>query len=149
MHPVPVHAEGAEEHAAVVAAQVVVEEIETLGLQFEEHGVDELHDVIALQSWQQAPESPHEQHAAEFARMSRHIDIARIILPEVAVGDDTDLVAQCAQRLCEGGMHVAVFAYEQDFHCLWNEEVNLTTRMRTEMPGEVLERRRNQLYFVV
>ena len=116
MNPVPVHTEGTQEHLPVVAAQIVVEEIEALGLQLEEHGVDELYDVVAPQSWQQTIETCHEPDAAPLARSAGDIDIARVILPEVTVGNDADLVAQRAQRLSEGGVDVAVFAYKQYSH---------------------------------
>ena len=128
-----------------MAAQIVVEEIEALGLQLEEHGVDELYDVVALQSRQQATEAHHELEATPLARSTGHIDIARIILPEVTVGNDADLVAQRAQSLSEGGVDVAIFAYKQYSHLfsLW------TTRMSREMPSEELVMRRNQVYLVV
>ena len=128
-----------------MTAQIVVEEVEALGLQLEEHRVDELYDVIASQSGQQSVEACHEPDASPLARTAGHIDIARIVLPEVTVGNDADLVAQRAQRLSEGGVDVAVFAYKQYSHLfsLW------TTRMSREMPSEELVMRRNQVYLVV
>ena len=50
--PVVVHAEGAEYHAAIVAAQVAVEGEEPLGAQLEEDGVDELYDIVAAEARQ-------------------------------------------------------------------------------------------------
>ena len=47
MNPVPIHAEGPKEHPFIVLAEVAVEPEEPFGLQFEEHGVDELYDVVA------------------------------------------------------------------------------------------------------
>ena len=47
MNPVPIHAEGPKKHPFVVLAEVTVEPEEPFGLQFEEHGVDELYDIVA------------------------------------------------------------------------------------------------------
>ena len=145
MHPVPVHAEGTQEHPLVVTAQVVVEEVEALGLQLEKHRIDELYDIVASQTGQQTIEACHEPNASPLAWTAGHIDIARIVLPEVAVGNDADLVAQRAQRLSEGGVDVAVFAYKQYSHLFsfW------TTCMSRVMPREELVMRRNQVYLVV
>ena len=50
MHPIVIHAVATQEYFAVVAAQVVVDGIEPLGLQFEETGVDELYHIISAQT---------------------------------------------------------------------------------------------------
>ena len=46
VHPVVVHAKSTKEHLAVVATEITVDGQNALSLEFEEHGVDELHNVV-------------------------------------------------------------------------------------------------------
>ena len=64
------------------------------GLELEEHRIDELHDVIASHQWEQRVEPEHEPDAPDFPRMTGDVDVAGIVLPEIAVGDHGHPVSQ-------------------------------------------------------
>ena len=110
VNPIPVHAEGTQEYLAVMTAQVTIEPEQALGLEFEEHGVDELDDIVTTKAGQQAIKAEQESDAAYGAWRAGDIDIAGIVLPEVAIGYNGNLVAQCAQTLSQRGMHVTIFS---------------------------------------
>ena len=130
-----------------MTAQIAVEEEQAFGLQLEEHGVDELHDIVAPQAWQQAVESGCEHDASQLARATAHVDIAGIVFPEVAVGDDGHLVAQLAQAFGQRGVDIAIFAYQEYFHRSFF--MRGMRRMRRLRPLGLPESRRNQVYFLV
>ena len=109
-HDALIHAEGAEHDTAVVATQVTVDGHDALGLQLEEHGVDELHHVVAPPPWQQRGHLGHERQSAELARAAGQVLVARIVFPEVAVAGHGHVVAQVAQALGQRVVNVAVFA---------------------------------------
>ena len=94
MYPVVVHAHGAEHHLSVVAAQVAIDGKEPFGTQLEEHWVDELHDVEPSEPGQQVQDSHHESNAAQSALRSADVDVAGVVLPEVAVRHHRHLVPQ-------------------------------------------------------
>ena len=48
-YPVVVHAKGTQHHLAIVVAQILVDGTYAFSLEFQEHGVDELHNVISLE----------------------------------------------------------------------------------------------------
>ena len=111
MHPVPVHAEGTEHDVAVVAPEVTVDGQQPFGTQFEEHGVDKLHHVVAAQPGQQQSNAQGQPHSVEgAAAVAADVDVARIVLPEVAVADDGHLVSKLAQSLGQRPVYVAVLA---------------------------------------
>ena len=93
-----------------MSAQVAVDGKDALGLDLEEHGVDELDDIVAAQAGQEAVEARHIANAAPFAGRAHEVDVARVVFPEVAIGEHGDLVSQLAEPFGERPMHVAVFA---------------------------------------
>ena len=109
-NPVIVHPECAEHDSPIVSAQKVVERTDSLGLQFDEHRIDELHDVVIFELRQQSDEPQQQPDAADFRRFSRKVDVTRIILPKIAVGSHCHLVSERPQPFRERPMHVAVFA---------------------------------------
>ena len=110
VYPVPVHAEGTHHHCLVVPPEVAVNREQPLGLEFEEHGVDDLNHVIASQSRQQTVDLGHQLDAAPLARLPCQVDVARVVFPEVAVRCHRHLVAQLTQAFGECPMYVAVFS---------------------------------------
>ena len=115
---VVVVAEGAKEHAPVVAPQPVVEAEAALGLQLDiVDGVDELDNVVpppvahlALQA-DEVGERIGQPGAA-----ARQTDVGGVALPFVAVGHQADLVPEVAQRCSKRGVQIAIFAEEQYLH---------------------------------
>ena len=48
--------------------------------------------------------------------MAADIDVARVVLPVVSIGDKHHLMPLALQCLREGAMEVAIFTNEKDFH---------------------------------
>ena len=117
LDPGAVDAEGAEEEAAVLAAQALVVGEDAMGAQVEKDGVDELDNVVALQRTHRVLDVEEIFGGVEpTCGLALEVDVARVALPAVAVGNDSDLVAQCAESLGEGPVDIAVFAYEKYLH---------------------------------
>ena len=108
--PVVVHAHGAEHHLTVVAAQVFEDGEDALGLHLEEHGVDELHHVVATPARQARQHLGRQTQSTQRTFVAREVDVARIVFPEVAIGGHRDVVSQRAQSFGQCGVDVAVFA---------------------------------------
>ena len=54
MYPIIIHAVSPEEYFAVVASQEAVDRKQAFGTQVEADGIDELHHIIACESWKDA-----------------------------------------------------------------------------------------------
>ena len=52
MHPIIIHTEGAEHNLLIVLPKILVYRKDSLRFQLEEHGVDELNDVVAFEPGQ-------------------------------------------------------------------------------------------------
>ena len=115
-HPVVIHAEGTHHHALVVASQIVVDGFYPSCLQFHEHRIDNLHDVVAPQTGHDAEQTGDVGESAKACRLACEVDVARIVFPEIAVGHDCHFMTEGSQSLGKGPVHVAVFAEEQYFH---------------------------------
>ena len=100
----------------VMAPQIAIDGLDALGLELKEHGVDKLHHIIAPQPWQQGAESHKVTEASPPARTTHEGEVAGIVFPEVAVGQDGDLMAQLAQAASQGPVYIAVFADEEYAH---------------------------------
>ena len=114
--PIVIHAKGTEDYPTVMAAQIAIDGLDALGLELKEHGVDKLHHIIAPQSWQQGAESYKVTESSPLARTTHEGEVAGIVFPEVAVGQDGDLMAQLAQAASQGPVYIAVFADEKYAH---------------------------------
>ena len=151
VHPIPVHTERPEHHLAVVAPQIAVERQEPFGLQFHKHGVYELYNIVATQLGQQSEQLEREHCAAQLARTAHERVVARIVFPEVTVGNHRHLVAQLAQSLGQSGVHVAVFAQQEYLHLSVYLSFFISGNVATSIlsPNRLDVMRRNQRYFRV
>ena len=96
-HPVVVDAKGSKKDMSVVAAQVAVEGPDAFSAQVEEYGVDELNDVVASQAGEYAGELSQIVDCRKFRAYGAalQVDVSRIVLPTVTVGDNGDFMPEC------------------------------------------------------
>ena len=117
---------------------------DALGLQFEKHGVDEVHHIVAAQLMERGHGFRQIGQSSPFARSAREVDVAWVVFPEVAIAHYGDLLAQGPQAFCQGGVYVAVFSNEQYSHASY---LIVSSRMRR--PSLVLIIFRKATYFLV
>lgn len=114
---VGVDTHGTHYDASVVATQQSVEGHDALGFEVDEDGIDELDYVEAFQAAQGLPGLHGKEKAAELARVgAMEVDVARVLLPAVAVTKNDHLVPESAEAHGETCVDVAVFAYQSYAH---------------------------------
>lgn len=112
-----VHAEGTEHDFAIVLPQEMKEGLISLGFQRNKDGIYQLNDVKAFESGELALQMKEIAQRIPFLeRGAMQINVARIVLPLVAIRCHHHVMPELAKPECESGVHVAEFAEQKDSH---------------------------------